>query len=337
MNKITMIYMLLLTFIMMSCKDADNHKKKLEIDYENMPPQELAIKSYNEALFGIDTSDFENEIKAIQSDYTLFLGDKSLDMMSLNFIRNFITDTFCIRLNDEVERKFEDKTALTEDIKAVYQRLSYYYPMIELPQPYFYVSGIDYETPPVMLAENGIAISLDYYLGVNDRIYDYIGMPRFRSVRCHPSYVPRDLAQSIYQAFLYRQHNQKDVLTEMIHSGKMYYFMEAMNPHLPDSVLMGYSSKQMQWIQNNEGNVWASVVGNDMLYAKGLDAYRNFFGDGPFTQAFSDEAPARLGEYLGLQIVRSYMTNNEVSLQELMANDDVQQIFQESFYKPRKE
>lgn len=337
MNKIRLICLLLLSFVMLSCDNADNHKKKLEIDYKNLPPQDMAIKSYNEALFSIDTSDFENEIKNIQSDYTLFLGENSLDKMSLNFIKNFITDTFCIRLNEEVEKKFKDKTSLTEDIKTVFQRMSYYYPEIKLPQPYFYVSGIDYETPPVMLAENGIAISLDYYLGVNNRIYDYVGMPRFRSTRCHPAYVARDLAQSIYQTFLYRQHNQKDVLTEMIHSGKMYYFMEALNPHLPDSVLLGYSSKQMQWIQNNEGNVWASVVGNDMLYAKGLDAYRNFFGDGPFTQAFSDEAPARLGEFIGLQIVRSYMGNNDVSLQELMADDDVQHIFQESFYKPRKE
>ena len=93
----------------------------------------------------------------------------------------------------------------------------------------------------------------------------------------------------------------------------------------------------MQWAYDHEGDVWASIVGNDMLYAKGLDVFRNLFGDGPFTQAFSNDAPARLGEFIGLQIVRSFMTNNEMSLQDLMLNDDVQQIFQSSMYKPLKQ
>ena len=73
-----------------------------------------------------------------------------------------------------------------------------------------------------------------------------------------------------------------------------------------------------------------------MLYSNDLNTSRNFFGDGPFTQAFSNEAPARLGEFIGLQIIRSYMTHNDVSLQELLNNKDIQQIFQESQYKPRK-
>ena len=78
------------------------------------------------------------------------------------------------------------------------------------------------------------------------------------------------------------------------------------------------------------------MVGNKLLYANGTEIFRNLFGDGPFTQAFSKDAPARLGEYIGLQIVRSYMTNNDVSLQDLLRNEDLQQIFQDSQYKPKK-
>ena len=112
------------------------------------------------------------------------------------------------------------------------------------------------------------------------------------------------------------------------------YFIEAMNPALPDSVQMGYSSKQTQWAEQYEADVWAAMVGNNMLYENDMMTFRNFFGDGPFTQAFSKEAPARLGEYIGLQIIRSYMMHNEVSLQDMLRNNDVQQIFQNSQYKP---
>ena len=122
----------------------------------------------------------------------------------------------------------------------------------------------------------------------------------------------------------------------MVNVGKRLYFIEAMNPALPDSVLLGYSSKQSRWAENYEADVWATLVGNNMLYANDMELFRTFFGDGPFTQAFSNEAPARLGEFIGLQIIRSYMTHNDVSLQELISNNDIQQIFQESQYKPRK-
>ena len=72
-----------------------------------------------------------------------------------------------------------------------------------------------------------------------------------------------------------------------------------------------------------------------MLYSNEVEVFRPLFGDGPFTQAFSNEAPSRLGEFIGLQIIRSYMNNNDVSLKDLMNNNDLQQIFQESQYKPK--
>ena len=254
---------------------------------------------------------------------------------AVKYIKYFATDTFCVRINDLVNKKFSDNKNLAKDIKSVYQRFKYYYPDVKIPyDTYFYVSGIDYEMPSVMIQPDGILISLDFYLGNDDRIYDYIGMPRFRSIRCQPSYITRDIAQSLFQNVYGRQY-QKDVLTEMRNVGKQLYFIEAMNPSMPDSVLMGYSSKQLQWVEQYEADVWASIVGNDILYANTAELFRSFFGDAPFTQAFSNDAPPRLGEYIGLQIIRSYMTNNEVNLREMLDNKDVQQIFQMSQYKPR--
>lgn len=318
-----------------SCQKTNSYKDKLFVDCENLEPQSLEVKSYNKALFSIDTADFVDGLKSIKNDYLVFLGGDLDDEMAVTYLKDFATDTFCLRINKMVERKYEDTETLCEDIKSVYQHLNYYYPEIELPSTYFYVSGIDYSVPSVMIDERGVVIALDYYLDNEDGIYDYVGMPRFRSLRCSPSYITRDLAESLYLGYVERQLPQKDVLTEMIKAGKKLYFIEAMNPSLPDSVLFGYSTKQMSWIKQHEGDVWAALVGNDMLYAKNAEMFRMYFGDAPFTQAYSNEAPPRLGEFIGLQIIRSYMTNNDVSLQDMIINNDVQRIFQSSQYKPR--
>ena len=325
-----------MTLTVVSCQKNNTYKNKLQVHHEHLEPQEINIKNYSQALFSIDTSKFAEGLKDIQKDYQIFLNGDLDNANAVKYIKDFVTDTFCMRINDLVEKKFSDNKTLAKDIKSVYQRFNYYYPDVKIPyDTYFYVSGIDYEMPSVMIQPEGVMVSLDFYLGNDDRIYDYIGMPRFRSIRCQPSYITRDLAQSLFQNVYGRQY-QKDVLTEMINVGKQLYFIEAMNPSMPDSVLMGYSSKQTQWIEQYEADVWSSIVGNDILYANTAELFRSFFGDAPFTQAFSKEAPARLGEYIGLQIIRSYMTNNEVNLREMLDNNDVQQIFQMSQYKPMK-
>ena len=61
-----------------------------------------------------------------------------------------------------------------------------------------------------------------------------------------------------------------------------------------------------------------------------------FFGDGPFTQAYSNDAPSRLGEFFGLNIMRSYASNHDFDLQTLMKRKDLQDILQDSGYKPKK-
>lgn len=321
---------------LLSCENTKTYKDKLQVHYENLEPQEITIRNYNEALFAIDTANFTEGLKSIKDEFLIFLGGDLDNEDAVSYLKAFAIDTFCIRLNDLVEEKFSDDETLAKEIKSVYQRFNYYYPGMEFPDTYFYVSGVDYEIPAVMIQPEGILISLDYYLGNEDKLYDYIGMPRFRSVRCQPSYITRDLAQAFYDNFFAGRASQKDVLTEMIKAGKQLYFIEAMNPALPDSVLMGYTSKQTQWAKQYEADIWATIVGDNILYANDMMVFRNFFGDAPFTQQFSKESPARLGEYIGLQIIRSYMTHNDVSLQDLLKNNDLQQIFQDSQYKPFK-
>ena len=335
MKKIFVTLLLISSLSIVSCQRSKTYKDKLQVHHEHLEPQNIDVKNYSSALFSIDTAHFAEGLKNIQKDYPVFLDGDLDNVMAVNFLKAFVTDTFCVRLSAMVEERFHDTKNLAKDIKSVYQRFNYYYPDISIPyDTYLYVSGIDYEMPSVMIQPEGTLISLDFYLGNEDRIYDFVGMPRFRSIRCQPYYITRDLAQSLYQ-HVYGRHYQKDVLTEMINAGKQLYFIEAMNPALPDSILLGYTSRQTEWAERYEGDVWSTLVGNDMLYANGAELFRSFFGDAPFTQAFSNEAPARLGEYIGLKIIRSYMTNNDVSLREMLENKDVQQIFQMSQYKPR--
>jgi uncharacterized protein YjaZ len=55
----------------------------------------------------------------------------------------------------------------------------------------------------------------------------------------------------------------------------------------------------------------------------------------PATLEVGEKCPGRIGQWVGWEIVKSYMNSHEeVTLQELMQSNDAEKIFKESKYKP---
>lgn len=333
-NKISSIYI----FIALAVSFSSCHfgkKSRLDVDVSVCEPQTLVLHRYDKALFSLDTVNFGEGLKSLQDEFRPFL-DADLDNPDIvKFFRDFVTDTFVEQVNGMVAARFDDVSWLNDEIKSVYKHFNYYFPQENIPDTYLYVSGLDLGSAPVMMMYGSVLVSLDFYLGANDSIYDMVGLPRYVSMRFTPSHIRRDVAEVLANKVFQYNSVYKDLLTEMVNSGKKMYIIKAMCPEMPDSIVLRYKASQMDWISDYERDVWAAVVGNDILYSNNGDVRRKFFADGPFTQAFSDEAPARLGEFFGFQIVRSYMENNDVTLSELLLDKDNYAIFQKSKYKPR--
>ena len=332
MNRILTIFAICL--MMASCqKNEPAYKAKLDI---NPDPYDLEFDRYEVVLFSLDTNDFQVELMNVQDRYHVFLGGDLNNPDAVQYLKDFATDPFSITLYEKVKAVFSDLKQIEPVVEDVFAHFHYYYPEIELPKKAFTcTTGVHPDEPPVQIIDDQLVISLDWYLD-DEELYDQIGMPRYMSLRRNVSTLAKEVAEQLYMYYLYEWRKQGQIVGEMVFYGRRDFFVEAMCPELPDSVLLGYSSKQWQWAVENEGQVWADIVGNRRLYDAGLDAYMMFFGDGPFTQAYSNDAPSRLGEFFGLNISRSYFSNNEVSLQDLMQRKDLQNVFQDSGYKPKK-
>lgn len=332
MNRILTIFAICL--MMASCQKNDPaYKAKLDITPK---PYNLEFDRYEEVLFNLDTNDFQAELMNVQDRYRVFLSGDLNNLDAVQYLKDFATDPFGITLYENVKAFFSDLKHIEPVVEDVFAHFHYYYPEIELPKKAFTcITGVHPDEPPVQIIDDQLVISLDWYLD-DEELYDQIGMPRYMSLRRNVSTLAKEVAEQLYMYYLYEWRKQGQIVGEMVFYGRRDFFVEAMCPELPDSVLLGYSSKQWQWAVENEGQVWADIVGNRRLYDASLDAYMMFFGDGPFTQAYSNDAPSRLGEFFGLNISRSYFSNNEVSFQDLMQRKDLQNVFQDSGYKPRK-
>ena len=320
--------------VMAACQEQEPaYKTDLNIKPE---PYDLEFDRYEEELFNMDTADFQAELMKAQDRYSVFLSGDLNNPEAVQYLKEFATDPFSIALYQKVKDVFPDLKQVEPMVEDVLAHFHYYYPDIALPKTAFTcVTGIHPEEPPVQIIDDQLVISLDWYLN-DEETYDQIGMPRYMSLRRNVSTLAKEVAEQLYMNYLYEWRKQGQIVDEMVFSGRRNFFVEAMCPELPDSVLLGYSSGQWHWAVENEGQMWADIVGNKRLYDAGLDSYMMFFGDGPFTQAYSNDAPSRLGEFFGLNIIRSYFSYNETLLQELMERQDLQNIFQDSGYKPKK-
>ena len=318
-----------------SCgNDTPDYKKKLDV--KTTPVADLTFSRYEDVLFNLDTADFQAELMRIQNDYLPFLAGDLNNTNAVKYLKDFATDEYMNLLYQKVKTAFPNLDYVKKSVEDVYAHFNYYYPEIQLPKKVFTcVTGVNSESSSVIVSDEALIVSLDWYLNL-DEVYDQIGMPRYMSEHTVKETMSKDIAMQLYMAYLYEWRKQTNLSDEMVNAGKIKYFIEAMAPELPDHILLGYSEEQMKWADENEGNVWADIVGNQRLFSTGLDMHMTFLADGPFTQEYSNEAPSRLGEFLGLHIIRSYMANNEVTLPQLMKNKDFQGIFQNSNYKPKK-
>jgi uncharacterized protein YjaZ len=75
------------------------------------------------------------------------------------------------------------------------------------------------------------------------------------------------------------------------------------------------------------------------LYSTDNSLPSRFINPAPFTKFYLEldsESPGRLGQYIGWQIVRSFMEHNDVEFMDMLQMEATE-IFNGAKFKPRKE
>ena len=125
------------------------------------------------------------------------------------------------------------------------------------------------------------------------------------------------------------------LIDNMLHRGKVMFMLAVFMPERPLNDIIGYNTTQWNWAVKNEKEIWNTVVSQKDLFSSDLQLIRKYLNDAPFTSPVSQESPGRLGTWIGMRIVESYMNKNkEVTLQQLMQINDYQKLMEESGYKP---
>jgi gliding motility-associated lipoprotein GldB len=254
------------------------------------------------------------------------------DSVFINTLYKKFTNPHLDSLLTETERVFGDLSELRSQFRSAFANLKYYYPDFNPPKVQTVISGLDND---LFVSDSLIIVSLDYYLGpgakYRPQIYEYL-LRQYKKENIVPSCM---LIYGISERFNKTALTDKSVLADMIAFGKSYYFAKQMLPCVPDSVLTWYTPEEIQGARKNQDLIWARFVEDRVLYSTSHTVKQKFLGERPKTIEVGEKCPGRIGQWVGWQIVNSYMnTHSEISLPQLMDQPDAQKIFRESKYKP---
>ncbi len=251
------------------------------------------------------------------------------DSIVVNSIFKLAHDPNLDTLNNDVEKTFANLDFLESELNQAFGRIKSEFPDFKAPQIYTLVSGFGTD---LYVSDSLIVIGLDYFLGDSSSyrpdIPDYL-FKRFRK-----EYIASSIILLLSDKYNKSELLDNSLLAEMLHYGKAYYFTEKMMPCTHDSLIIGYSSKQLLDTEFHKKIVWEYFVKNKLFFETNHFTVNKFIGERPYTGEIGNKCPGRIGRWLGWQIVKAYSNQKSVTLPEMMKNTDAKKIFNESAYRP---
>jgi len=230
----------------------------------------------------------------------------------------------------DVKKVFSDGTSLKEEFRVAFSNMKYYYPEFRVPRVETVITGLESD---LFVSDTLVIVGLDFFLGKNGRykpdMHDYM-LRRYEKNFIVPSTL---LLYGIDGKYNFINLSDRTVLAEMIAYGKAYYFAKHMLPCSPDSVFIGYTSKEIEGAKVNQDMIWKRLVDDEALFSTSQQMKQRFIGERPKTYEVGNECPGRIATWVGWQMVNEYMKQNtSTSLPELMKMTDAQKIFKGSKY-----
>lgn len=305
-------------------------------------PVDIPIVRFDEAIINVRAESVQEDVQYLYHEYDMFMPVFVQDILGIpvedtaylcQTLPEFLDDTlYGFRdTNIRVKTVFSDINDIHNEINDAFSRIHYLFPELVLPEIYFFVSGFN---SSILFVGDDIAVGTDMYLGSDYEFYN-------RVVYDYQKYTMRKecLPADVVSAYLFRNlpytGTKNRLLDNMIYRGKIMYLLSQVMPDEPKNEIMGYKPEQWQWCKRYERDVWNMIMDKRDLFKSESILLTGYLNDGPFTSEISQDAPARLGTWIGWRITESYMEHNQhISMQELIANDDAQNILENSFYKP---
>jgi len=254
-----------------------------------------------------------------------FVTEEGLDKENFATLQNPYVDTLYQETNNLL-----DAGRLRFDLDRAFNRLEDTYPDFTVPKVQLVYSGFGKD---IFISDSLLIIGADYYLGENaslrPNVYDYL------KIRLTPDHLVPQVMQFMSLKFNKTNDGKRSLLDEMIYYGKALEFAQELLPCVDESLIMGYTPKEMADSHVSEAVIWNYFLDNELVYSEKPIELTRYIDERPSVPEIDKICPGRIGQWVGWQIIKAYREQTGVSFEELMEETDAQKILRLSKYRPR--
>ena len=300
----------------------------------------IALKK---AFFAIDTTNLGGGLAHLRNAYPNFYPTFVRDILQVNpadtashgVIKTIISSYRSF--NDSIQQKYSNLDWLQLELNYSFKYVKYYYPDYNIPRIITFIGTLD--APGVVLAPGYLAIGLQQYAGKNFSAYQSADVqqlyPAYISRRFDREYMSVNCMKAVADDIYPDQSVGRPLIEQMVEKGKQWYLLDHFSPDAADSAKTGYTQKQLDWVEENEGNAWAYIVKNENLYSIEPHVVQNYIGEAPFTQNMPESSPGNIGQWIGWRIVQQFAERNKkLTLQQVLQTPP-RAVFEGARYRPK--
>ncbi len=320
--KLSIFYGLCLSLVLISCDS-----NPLDIDVSDVEVT-LKLERMEQDVFTDNIPSAIERNKILIKKYGLLyeafmmemIGEGSpYDAEAAMYLKNFSEHPDMKEIYQEIDNKYHDFSKYHTEIEGCFKYYKHYFPDSTLPTVITFYSNFNANIFPY---DNNLAIGLDMYLGTDHELVKSLPIqffPQYLKDRMKAEYLVADAMKGwLMNRFANEIADGDDFLSTIVTLGKVMYLLDAMMPLEEDHIKFGCSKGQLEWCRTQEQNIWKTIIDDQVLYAKDKGLILQYVSDGPFTKGMPHESPSKVGVWLGWQIVRDYVEQNEVSVTDLL-------------------
>jgi len=303
------------------------------------------VQRFEQELFQIDTNNLAQSLNQLNDKYDYFadlyfseiMGFKRLQDTTMSYdtiISKFISHPYIKELYDTCQLVYGDFSAIEKDFEKAFQFHKYYFPNQPTPTVTTFIS--EYGIGAATIGKEQIIVGLDMFLGADYQPYYYpeVQLPNYITRTMNRQHLVPKAIEALSREIV-GQNNGLRLIDKMIQNGKVLYVLDLLQPHIEEHVKLGITAKQAEWLTTNEGEMWKTVF-IERLYDKNMKKLQGLIEVGPTSPGMPPESPGNSGSWVGWQIIKQYMNNNpNITLEQMLQENDAQKILTASRYKPR--
>jgi hypothetical protein len=304
---------------------------------------DVTLQRFEQDFFKIDTNNVVQGLMSLQKTYPDFYPVFMQDILqlpptgaeALSILRIIISSYRS--LNDSIQKKYPNMDWLQKELETNFKYVKYYYPQYKLPNIITFIGTLD--APGAVLTPQHLGIGLHQYAGKNFSAYQSPEVqqmyPSYISRRFDKEYMVTNSLRAIADDVYPDQSVGRPLIEQMVEKGKQWFLLSHFAPDAADSAVTGYTTQQLDWANDNEGNIWGHVIKAENIYSIEPHVIQTYIGEAPFTQGMPQQSPGNIGQWIGWRIVQQFaQKNKELTLQQILQTP-AKAVFEGAQYRPK--